>query len=455
MARFTEEVGIEFRQILVLRPVATLVGPYSGGSFEAVENHVRKLLGGFSGRFKVAALPSQYWLKERDAKSLGALVISLAFHDRQSVEAFRRVAESPAQRGAILAVGSDLQIQGSEFFCPANIDQATFGTRSASNDLIGVDYLQKKGLRGDGVNVVVVDSGVDKSRIPSNYVDGWPHPSGAPKPGMGTPDGHGMMIVRNILGVAPRARIWDLPLIPDRISNIPFFLSDAIVSFLVTLNDIAANALDPKWSGPFVLVNAWAIFDRQSEVPLGDYSNRATHPFNQIVELAVNMNIDVVFSAGNCGQFCPDQRCGIDERWPGQSILGANSHHGVLTVGAVRTDGRWLGYSSQGPGQPNLAPVPPGPNLKPDLCAPSNFSETHDAHTRNAGTSAACAVAAGVLTALRSRKKWQPPTVTPAEMKTILNTSARKLDGTGFDTRIGNGIVDAEAAYKKALLKYP
>ena len=48
----------------------------------------------------------------------------------------------------------------------------------------------------------------------------------------------------------------------------------------------------------------------------------------------VNDGIDVVFSAGNCGQFCPDRRCGETDRGPGHSIWGANSHPRVLTFGA-------------------------------------------------------------------------------------------------------------------------
>ena len=45
-----------------------------------------------------------------------------------------------------------------------------------------------------------------------------------------------MMVLRNILAVAPRARIYDVPLIPPpRINDLPAFLADAEAAFLVML----------------------------------------------------------------------------------------------------------------------------------------------------------------------------------------------------------------------------
>ena len=154
---------------------------------------------------------------------------------------------------------------------------------------------------------------------------------------------------------------------------------------------------------------------------------------------AVHNNIDVVFAAGNCGQFCPDHRCGATDQGPGHSIWGANSLDQVLTVGAVRADSIWLGYSSQGPGQPRLGPK------KPDLCAASQFSEDDDAFSINTGTSAACGLTGGIVAALRSR--WDSTTVPPGDLKKVLNQTARKPTGQGWNDRLGNGVLDARAAF--------
>jgi subtilisin family serine protease len=253
------------------------------------------------------------------------------------------------------------------------------------------------------------------------------------------------MLARNILDIAPEAVLWDLPLLPPRISNIAVFLSEAHAAFIAMLNDIDQRR------GTWILVNAWAIFDRQTEVPFGGYTeNRPTaatlHPFTQEVADAVGHKRDVIFCAGNCGEFCPDKRCGAIDRGAGRSIWGANSFYRVLTVGAARTDGAWIGYSSQGPGQPNLSPpTGPGFSKKPDLCAPSGFCEDFDAHLLNAGTSAATGVAAGVVAALRSR--WAPTVIQPELLYLILNATARQpLPPQGWNERFGNGILNVPGA---------
>ena len=176
------------------------------------------------------------------------------------------------------------------------------------------------------------------------------------------------------------------------------------------LFDIAIWRLG-KFPGPWILVNPWGIYDRRSEYPLGGYTENPFSLFNLLVAVAVLQDIDVVFAAGNCGQFCPDNRCGERDRGPGHSIWGANSLEPVLTVGAVRADDMWLGYSSQGPGQPRLALGAE----KPDLCAASQFREDDDAFSINSGTSAACGLAGGVVAALRSR--WDTGSVPPRRLK--------------------------------------
>jgi subtilisin family serine protease len=253
-----------------------------------------------------------------------------------------------------------------------------------------------------------------------------------------------MMIAANILKVAPDVKLFDLPMVPERITDIPdFFLSTADAAYATMRASIKQYKLGTQFPGPWVIVNAWAVFDRASEFPPGDYTNNPNHPFNVLVGQLVDDGNDVVFCAGNCGQFCPDIRCGGKDRGPGNSVFGANCHPKVLSVGAVRTDTIWLGYSSQGPGQPLLG------YDKPDLCAPSQFCETGDAFTTNGGTSAACALAAGVVAALRSVPVWQSSAVPPQDLKAILNGTATKTDGPTWNGRVGNGILNADAAFKK------
>ena len=117
----------------------------------------------------------------------------------------------------------------------------------------------------------------------------------------------------------------------------------------------------------------------------------------------------------------------------------------MITVAAVRGDARWLGYSSQGEGRPNLD------KRKPDLSAPSSFVETDDAHVVNGGTSTACALTAGALAALR--QKWA--NVGPGEMKAVLINTARRTAGPDWNRQIGFGILNLPDAVQEAAEKYP
>ena len=212
----------------------------------------------------------------------------------------------------------------------------------------------------------------------------------------------------------------------------------------------------PKFKGPWVLVNAWAIYDRRSEPPpfLGDYTENLglfgahPHPFIRRIEHAAGQHLDIVFSAGNCGEVCPDGRCGPDDYGRGRSIWGANAHRAVLTAGAVRVDGNWLGFSSEGPG--------PTPHLyanKPDLCTPAQFVGTSGLYPPDTGTSCSAAVAAGAVSLLRSQ--WNQSVVPPQILKLILNDTARQTDGSGWNQWFGNGIMDLKAAYDVLAANFP
>ena len=350
-----------------------------------------------------------------------------------------------------IAAGSDLPILSAEHWCPS-IAATSFGNRSQADLLIGKDTLHDPAvaLTGRNVNVLVFDQGIDRRAIPRNFAGGWT--DGTQWPGDGAKGGHGTMIARNIIDIAPDARIFDCPLIPQAapglppsIEGLPAFLGRAYAAWLQILVDIKFFDQLQIITGPWVFVNAWAVYDRRTEIQKGDYTDNPNHFFNRRVAATVAANIDVLFCAGNCGQFCPDGRCGPRDRGPRQSILGANSHASVLTVSAVRVDTMPLGYASMGPGQPHLA------HDKPDLCAPSQFAEDGDVFAVNGGTSAATALAAGIVASLR--QKW--PSIPPATMKQVLIDSARRTEGPAWNGRIGNGIIDAHRGYELAVRTIP
>src|SRR5262249_32607893 len=128
-----------------------------------------------------------------------------------------------------------------------------------------------------------------------------------PPPGSASATSHGMMIARNILDIAPDATLYDLPLIPTRIGRPNVFASTAQMVVRTALETIARIKQKRGRNSAWILVNAWAIFDRSEEIPEGDYTrntHRKTsrvdgsqvtilgHPLNRVIQLAVDDKID-------------------------------------------------------------------------------------------------------------------------------------------------------------------
>src|SRR5438477_6330713 len=295
---------------------------------------------------------------------------------------------------------------------------------------LGVAALRRAGLTGRGVHVAVVDTGIDGSRIP--VAGGWaPRPGYAP--GSSAPN-HGTMVAYEVRIAAPDARSLDYALLRSRAGTWAAFLSDAIAAFADLVERV--NGSPGRW----VVNNSWGLFDRASDAPIGspeNYSANPDHPFNQITAALVAAGADVFFAAGNGGADCPDGRGGAADTGPGASIHGANSHPDVVSVAAVTVTDRRLGYSSQGPGALYAR--------KPDLAGFSHFVGS-GVYPADGGTSAASPVAAGVAAALR--QGFATDRLAPAQLKGLLQRTARDLGGSGWDFDLGYGVIDAAAAVK-------
>lgn len=328
--------------------------------------------------------------------------------------------------------------------CPGG----TFATRDAAHRLIQSAALGDAGLDGAGVNVVIVDTGVS-ARYVTETLGGsfggglfWSGRDGLRVPGQprtysSAPRLHGDMVARNVLALAPAATIYDLPLLPQRIQ------APSLFSLIATLGYVALDLwMALQGGGRWVVVSPWAIFDRLAEAVPGNYTERRSHPLNQVV-IAMTSRHDMVFPAGNSGQFCPAPRSGAYDRGPGRSILGANALEEVLCVGASRADALWIGASSQGPGPRRLSRDGASLDEKPDVSAPSWFRDPLDAALADTGTSAAAAVAGGAVAALRGG--WDTSAVSPSRLKTALRDSARPFWHVGWNGRAGTGLIDLRA----------
>lgn len=346
---------------------------------------------------------------------------------------------------------------------------ATFGTATDAMRLIAADDAKERpfvGSAGEDINVVIIDSGLNegylRSLVPDlNFGGGFvcrDHGSSEPGQHVGPgslPSQHGNMIARNILRIAPRARIFDAAILPHRVTDIPVFTHD-IEELYHAIADCRSHCAyaDQNW----ILVNAWAVADNVQERGLGpkslQFSTGDMHSTNILIQ---NMSKDflIIFAAGNNGTYEPGAFAGIYNRGthfpdgdaysgrPFGGILGANALPGVLSVGACTVDGTWIGGSSEGDA-PELLKHIAGENAetKPDLVAPSWFCEPRDCHQANTGTSAACAVTAGVAASYWSANVPLDPQTLRSELKDAAASPENYDQVQAYNLRYGRGFLN-------------
>ena len=311
---------------------------------------------------------------------------------------------------------------------PVVVPTGPVGTSADVCDKLNLTNLHNAKYDGRGVRLMIVDTGICQNDVP---VTGGYSPNPAVAPG-NSPPGHGTMVAFDALIAAPKAMVFDYPLLRSTgAGQWVAFLSDAIRIF----SEIMIQKLQTP--GPAVVVNSWGMFDRSKDAPLGNdqnYSANPKHPFNQLVTALAGSGLDVVFAAGNCGSTSPDSRCSAGDCGPGNSIHGANSHPEVISVAAVTINDDVLGYSSEGPGELFRE--------KPDVAGFSHFTGS-GVYPADSGTSAACPIVAGVVAALRSKPELRA--ASPSQVRRALMESARHAPAKpGWDPQVGWGIVDGD-----------
>ncbi|HEY2152463.1 MAG TPA: S8 family serine peptidase [Vicinamibacterales bacterium] len=269
---------------------------------------------------------------------------------------------------------------------------------------------------GGHVLVAIVGDGFDKltvteagSMFDSNFGMVASHAKGTPGDAEGG-NWHGEMCAYDVSIGARNASITDI-----RISTAADgALSDALEAYGFLLNKLTepGSALKQKYQA-LVVSNSWTASDNDSSLPPGTvpYFSDPTHPFTLAVKELVREGADVVFSAGNRG-------CSAA---PGTVVIGgANSLPEVITVAAIDAGKSVLPISSQGPGK--------FVQDKPDVSSYGNFIGSDD-RVADTGTSAAAAVTAGIIAAMRSQSGWAawgPTSKKPADLKTALTSNADK-----------------------------
>ncbi|MCB1740561.1 MAG: S8 family serine peptidase [Gammaproteobacteria bacterium] len=313
------------------------------------------------------------------------------------------------------------------------------GSHADVANRLSVATLHNRGMNGSGVLTAIVDTGVNVAHLNARGMNpgfdagrSW-----SPVPGSvlgAMPVDHGTMCAFDVCISAPECTLLDYALLQSRAqggSVMDGFLSDAVSGFSRLLELMTGPDAPPA----LVVNNSWGMFHPSWDFEVGhpgNYSDNPEHPFNIIVESLEDAGADILFAAGNCGAECPDGRC---QGATSEGIYGANSSASVLCVAGVTVEDVRLGYSTQGPGR--LL------GDKPDICAYTHFSGSGVyPNDVDGGTSAACPVAAGVISAIRSR--YPASEVAPATLRNLIRRSANDLGMQGFDYDHGFGVIDVE-----------
>ena len=147
-------------------------------------------------------------------------------------------------------------------------------------------------------------------------------------------------------------------------------------------------------------------------------------PEADAIRYALDHNVVVVVAAGNSGD-------------KGDAIQFPGAERGVITVAAVDSSARHAGFSTTGW---DVSVAAPGVNL------PCDAADSDDEYELGDGTSQATAYVAGIAALLISENH----DLSPAQVRDILEQTARDKPAGGRDDQNGFGIVDPVAALKAA-----
>jgi subtilisin len=267
-------------------------------------------------------------------------------------------------------------------------------------------------VMGDGVNVAVIDTGIDQNHPDLTVSGGASFVPGVA--GWDDDQGHGthcagIIAARNnavgVVGVAPKASLFAVKVLNDRGSG--------LTSWILAGMGWAAR------SGMHV-----------ASMSLGSTPETADEPcilaYQRAAEELIASGCIVIAAAGNSGR--------TERPWVGHPARCP----GFMAVAAVDQDRNLADFSSRGP-----ASLPR--DCAVEIAAPGvsvNSTVRGGGYAEKSGTSMATPHVAGAAALL----KEQHPTWTPAEIRARLRATAIDLGTPGDDPGTGSGLLDCYRA---------
>ncbi len=282
--------------------------------------------------------------------------------------------------------------------------------------------------RGAGVTVAVIDSGVNPgvSDLSGSVITGPDYTGVHTSPSSQNWGVHGTWMasliaghghdggVDGVTGIAPRARILSIRVIPDR--GDPHYGKYEREPEAVIQQSLADGI-------------RYAVAHGAQVISMSNGYSAPSATVRAELQEAYDHGVVVIASAGNSGgpsgSAQPDD---APESFPAD-------YPGVISVGAVNTNGVVAGFSSD--------------NLSVKVAAPgvSVPAQGRDGeYWLVSGTSPACALVAGVAALIKSKY----PHLAPDLVASALTSTATDRPAGGYDSQVGFGIVDAAAALTRA-----
>ena len=315
--------------------------------------------------------------------------------------------------------------------------------------------LHRNELDGTGVAIAIVDTGIFLPHIEKRLGSAVNFDSNNSwEPPIVTPSGkhrlgHGTMCAYDALIAAPKATLLDMAALLNRPYSDHSAQSEVgavMRAYAPLVHHWVVEPAIKKQPPPYaalVVNNSWGVLHPSLDLPSGDparFIDNPNHAFRMQIRALANAGVDIVFAASNCGPECPTAVC-LGRKC--RMIMGANAYDEVLTLGGCDVQDQRVGYSSKGPSIRNMPPE------KPDLTAYTHFlgSQVVRDFVPDSGTSAASAVAAGCIAALRTRISQQ--TTSPGALFQALKDTALKVAGPRWDPGYGYGIIRPVAAARQ------
>lgn len=272
---------------------------------------------------------------------------------------------------------------------------------------------QGRNLKGNGVNIAIVDTGIDYNHpaIKDNYIGGYDFINNDNDPM--DDNGHGTLCAGIAIGVAPNANLYSFKILDEKGEGNEDGLY-AVIDYVLDPNN------DGDYSDRIIDILSMSFGD-----PNTNENYTPDDPICKQIDFAINNGLIIVIAAGNSG---PGNKT---INWPG---IARKS----ICVGASDNNEYIASFSSRGPVEWNENIM-----MKPDVVAPGvDIKSTYinGGYATKSGTSMATPhVAGSVALILQAHPDW-----TPEMIKNALKENAVDL---GYNPNIqGSGRIDVLAA---------